>query len=94
MPRAWAVVQYQSLMQINLKRKILFILLLAACYPGFAGDTLRVKSFNTFRLVKSDNSWLETGNIAGLVYNQPTNSVSFETGFDREMVITTVSGKV
>ncbi|MEK7719178.1 MAG: DUF6850 family outer membrane beta-barrel protein [Bacteroidota bacterium] len=70
-------------MQINLKRKILFILLLAACYPGFAGDTLHVKSFNTFRLVKSYNSWLETGNIAGLVYNQPTNSVSSEAGFDK-----------
>ncbi len=83
MSKAWTVVQYHSLMRINLKRKILFILLLAACYQGFAGDTLHVKSFNTFRLVKSENSWLETGNIAGLVYNQPTNSVNFEAGFDK-----------
>lgn len=70
-------------MQINLKPKILFLVLSAAFYQCFAGDTLHVNSFNTFRLVRLGNSWLETENIAGLVYNQPTNSVSFEAGFDK-----------
>ena len=69
-------------MQINLKRYIILIVLLTAFDWSFAGDTLNVNSFNSIRILKSDNSWLGTGNIAGLVFNQPENVVSFETGLD------------
>ena len=69
-------------MQINVKKRLLVILLLAVFAQGYAGDSLRISSFNTFRLIKVENSWLETGNAAGLVFNQPTNRVNFETGLD------------
>lgn len=69
-------------MRISLKRKILFIVLSALAYQSFAGDPLRVNSFNTFRLIKSGNSWLETGNSAGLAFNQPNSNISFDAGPD------------
>ena len=69
-------------MQINVKKRLLVILLLAMFIQGYAGDSLRVNSFNTFRLIRTENSWLETGNAAGLVFNQLTNRVNFETGLD------------
>ncbi len=51
-------------------------------HASYAGDSLQVNSFDTFRLVRADNAWLWTGNTAGLVFNQPTNKVNFETGLD------------
>ena len=77
------MIHNHSQMQINVKKRFLVILLLAMFIQGFAGDSLRVNSFNTFRLIRTENSWLETGNAAGLVFNQPTNRVNFETGLDR-----------
>jgi hypothetical protein len=49
---------------------------------GYASDSLHVSSFNTFRMIRNGNSWLETGNAAGLVFNQPFNKVNVETGLD------------
>lgn len=69
-------------MQINVKKRLLVILLLAVFAQSYAGDSLRVNSFNTFRLIRIENSWLETGNAAGLVFNQPRNRMNFETGLD------------
>ena len=70
-------------MQINLKRKIIIIVLLATSNLSFANDTLHVNSFNSIRLLKSNNPWLGTGNIAGLVFNQPGSTVAFETRLDQ-----------
>lgn len=71
-------------MQLNVKNRLLVIILLAVFAQGYAyaGDSLRVSSFNTFRLIRIGNSWLETGNAAGLVFNQPINRLNFETGLD------------
>jgi hypothetical protein len=70
-------------MLINLKRKILFFGLLAIAFSSYAGDTLHVNSFNTFRLLRAENAWLWTGNVAGLVFNQPKSRVNFETGMNQ-----------
>lgn len=70
-------------MQITLKRQFLFFVLLAADFPCIASDSLYVNTFNTFRLFKVVNGWLETGNLAGLVFNQPTKTVNFEAGIDK-----------
>jgi len=70
-------------MQITLKRQLLFFVLLAASFACFAGDSLHVNTFNTFRLLRSVNGWLETENMAGLVFNQPTNIVSFAAGLNK-----------
>lgn len=61
---------------------LLFIVLLASACPGFAGDTLHVNTFNSLKLLKSGNVWLETGNIAGMVLNQSEIKASFEAGMD------------
>ena len=53
-------IKLQSFMQINLKRKILFIVLLATSNLSFADDTLQVNSFNSIKLLKSNNPWLGT----------------------------------
>ncbi len=70
-------------MQIDLKEKLFLILLFAMVHHCFAGDTLHVNTFNAIRLLKSDNAWLDTENIAGLVFNKSEKVVSFETGLDR-----------
>lgn len=67
-------------MRISLKREILLLALLATTYAGMAGDSLRVNSFNSPRLTRLGNGWLGTGNSAGLVFNQSTKWVGFETG--------------
>ncbi|MCK9411569.1 MAG: hypothetical protein M0Q53_04655 [Prolixibacteraceae bacterium] len=69
-------------MQITLKRQFLFFVLLATSFPSLAGDSLYVNTFNTFRLLKMVNGWLETGNMAGLVLNQQNKSWKIETGYD------------
>ena len=67
---------------MNLKRKLLIIALSSVMAQSYAGDSLHVNSFNTFRLIKAENVWLETGNVAGLVFNQSVKVVNFETGLD------------
>jgi len=69
-------------MQFNLKDKFFLIVLLAMAYQGFAGDTLHVKTFNSFKLLKSDNAWLGTENVAGLVFNKSEIKAGFEAGID------------
>ncbi len=58
------------------------MMLLAASVLSFAGDNAKGGSFNSIRLLKSNNFWLNTGNVAGLVFNQPGNIANFELGQD------------
>lgn len=69
-------------MQIVQKRIVLFFVALALACPGFAGDTLHVNTFNSLKLLKSANVWLETGNMAGMVFNESEIRADFETGLD------------
>jgi len=69
-------------MQITLKRIIFLLLLLFAGFQSLGGDSLNVNSFNTFKLLKMGNGWLETGNMAGLALNQQAKSWNIETGYD------------
>lgn len=69
-------------MQFNLKNRLFLIVLLAMAFQGRAGDSLHVNTFNSINLLKSDNAWLETENVAGLVFNKTEIKAVFEAELD------------
>lgn len=65
---------------INLKRSVVFIALLALAFPGYSGDSLLVNSFNSIRILKTENLWLKTGNSSGLSFNRDKELILFDAG--------------
>ncbi|MGV8095897.1 MAG: DUF6850 family outer membrane beta-barrel protein [Mangrovibacterium sp.] len=71
-------------MIINYKQSAGLILLLLTFTPSFGGDSLKVNSFNSIRLIESDNNWLRTGNSAGMIFNEERKAVTFQGGMNFE----------
>lgn len=63
-----------------LKRSCFLLILLGSVLACYSGDSIRVNSFNSFRLITRDNLWLSTGNSAGLFFNNSKKLIEFNAG--------------
>jgi hypothetical protein len=57
-------------------------ILMIIAINGSAIDSLKVKSFNTYRLLTLDNPWLNSGNASGLAFNSLKSWAEFDAGTD------------
>ena len=69
-------------MIINYKKSAGLLMLLFVFTSGFGGDNPGMNSFNSIRLIESDNNWLRTGNSAGMIFNDDRNAVMFQGGMN------------
>jgi len=58
------------------------ILLLTMAVNSSARDSLKVNSFNSYRLLTLDNPWLNSGNASGLAFNGLKSWAEFDAGND------------
>ena len=64
----------------NLFRHLLLVALTLTMVDVMASDTLKVNSFNAFKINDFQNMWHPTENAAGMTYNLPENITDFYTG--------------
>jgi hypothetical protein len=67
---------------IHKKRSGFLTLLMIIAINGSAIDSLRVNTFNTYRLLELDNPWLNSGNASGLAFNSIKSWAEFDAGTD------------
>ena len=64
----------------NFFRHLLLVALTLTIVDVMGSDSLKVNSFNAFKINNFQNFWHPTENAAGMIYNLPENITDFNTG--------------
>ncbi|MBN1819137.1 MAG: hypothetical protein JW833_00375, partial [Prolixibacteraceae bacterium] len=67
--------------KIKLSCLIITLILLSGAVRGSNSDSIGLHSFNTFKMLRINNYWLETGNIAGISFNKVNSAGIVESGY-------------